>query len=118
MFSPPADRPQFTDAVKEFPIEIGKSASLTVAVQAFPAVGPADFTWSKEGGIAITTQAKAVPGTRILADAGTIHFKDVVLEDGANYILEVKNEVGTSSLTVKVSILYPPRYDKLQSYKK
>ncbi len=78
-------------------------------MKAFPAIGIADYTWVKEGGIAIHSQAKAVPGTRILADGGTITFKDVVLEDGGVYVLEVKNEVGTSSLAIKVSILYPPK---------
>lgn len=106
------DRPQFSGVKTEFQVEEGKSSVLTIGVNAYPEVSLDDYTWQKlvDPPIEIPRLNRAVSGTRIVAEGGSITFSSVDLGDAGNYALSVKNEVGTSTLTVKVSILHPPRY--------
>ena len=92
-------------------IEEGKSSVLTIGVNAYPEANLDDFTWTKTGNpsIQIARLNRTVSGTRIVAEGGSLTFNDVNLGDAGVYVLEVKNEVGTSKLEVKVAILHPPR---------
>ena len=97
---------------KEFQIEEGKSAVLTIGVNAYPEVSLDDYTWEKDSvpRIQIPRLNRTVSGTRLAAEGGSLTFNNVVLGDQGNYILSVKNEVGTSTANIKVAILHPPRY--------
>ena len=92
-------------------MEEGKSSVLTIGVNAYPEATMQDFTWEKSGPKVITIPRlnRTVSGTRIAAEGGSLTFNDVNLGDAGIYILKVKNEVGSSQVEVKVSILHPPR---------
>lgn len=106
------DRPQFSGVKTEFLVEEGKSAVLSIGVNAYPEVNLDDYSWEKtaEPSISIPKLNRTVPGTRIVSEGGSLTFNSVVLGDAGIYVLKVKNEVGESTVSVKVAILHPPRF--------
>ncbi|XP_023332616.1 nephrin isoform X4 [Eurytemora carolleeae] len=105
-------RPQFSGVKTEFLVEEGKSAVLSIGVNAYPEVNLDDYSWEKtaEPSISIPKLNRTVPGTRIVSEGGSLTFNSVVLGDAGIYVLKVKNEVGESTVSVKVAILHPPRF--------
>lgn len=85
---------------------------LSIGVNAYPEVNLDDYSWEKtaEPSISIPKLNRTVPGTRIVSEGGSLTFNSVVLGDAGIYVLKVKNEVGESTVSVKVAILHPPRF--------